>query len=172
MIVPGRWARHRRQLSAQRIVVVAATGEPEHTPRPHRGHGTWFTLREWTNHIFEPAFPVYVVDRDVFVVIARDRRTQAKTAASDDELAVLRRVEQFRRGHHTQQFEIVLLARTGRSLESMANAYQVRNLWQILDEDTPYRLPALVTCMGLPVLDLYLAQHVYETARDAQACPG
>lgn len=73
--------------------------------------------------------------------------------------------------HRRSQSLPLFFARTGRSLESMANAYQVRNLWQILDEDTPYRLPALVTCVGLPVLDLYLAQHVYETARDAAICP-
>ncbi|VBD50735.1 ornithine cyclodeaminase [Burkholderia pseudomallei] len=74
--------------------------------------------------------------------------------------------------HRRSQSLPLFFARTGRSLEAMANAYQVRNLWQIMDENTPYRLPALVTCVGLPVLDLYLAQHVYETARDSEACPG
>jgi alanine dehydrogenase len=74
--------------------------------------------------------------------------------------------------HRRSQSLPLFFARTGRSLESMAHAYPVRNLWQILDETTPYRLPALVTCVGLPVLDLYLAQHVYETARDAEAYPG
>ncbi len=73
--------------------------------------------------------------------------------------------------HRRSQSLPLFFLRTGRSLEAMADAYQARNLWQILDDDTPYRLPALVTCVGLPVLDLYLAQHVYETARDAETGP-
>ncbi|CAM8820009.1 ornithine cyclodeaminase [Burkholderia pseudomallei] len=74
--------------------------------------------------------------------------------------------------HRRSQSLPLFFLRTGRSLDAMAEAYQVRNLWQILDEDTPYRMPALVTCVGLPVLDLYLAQHVYETARDTAAPAG
>lgn len=74
--------------------------------------------------------------------------------------------------HRRSQSLPLFFLRTGRSLDAMADAYQVRNLWQILDENTPYRMPALVTCVGLPVLDLYLAQHVYETARDAEAYTG
>lgn len=74
--------------------------------------------------------------------------------------------------HRRSQSLPLFFARTGRSLEAMANAYQMHNLWQILDDDAPHRLPTLVTCVGLPVLDLYLAQHVYETARDTDVHAG
>lgn len=70
--------------------------------------------------------------------------------------------------HRCSQSLPLFFQRTGRSLELVADDYQIRNIWQILDDDVAtYRLPTLVTCVGLPVLDLYLAQHVYETARDS-----
>lgn len=53
----------------------------------------------------------------------------------------------------------------------MAEVYQIKNLWQILDESTAYPLPALVTCVGLPVLDLYLAQYIYETTPSISSKP-
>lgn len=65
--------------------------------------------------------------------------------------------------HRGSQSLALFFQQTGHSLESMAEVYQVKNLWQILDESTVYPLPVLVTCVGLPVLDLYLAQYVYET---------
>lgn len=72
--------------------------------------------------------------------------------------------------HRNSQSLPLYFARIGRSLQEVTGRYQILNLWQI-DEHagTRYRLPALVTCVGLPVLDLYLAQHVYETAREADA---
>ena len=51
----------------------------------------------------------------------------------------------------------------GQLLSQEAPKYQIGNLWSL--SRTPqvtYRRPALITCVGLPVLDLYVAQRVFE----------
>ncbi|AID27385.1 ornithine cyclodeaminase [Salmonella bongori] len=73
--------------------------------------------------------------------------------------------------HRGSQSLAIFFQQTGHSLKSMAEVYQIKNLWQILDESTAYPLPALVTCVGLPVLDLYLAQYIYETTPSISSKP-
>lgn len=73
--------------------------------------------------------------------------------------------------HRHSQSLPLFFSRAGLSLAAAAETQQIRSLWQVLDDELPCRLPALVTCVGLPVLDLYLAQHVYETACHATAPP-
>ncbi|HEV2682735.1 MAG TPA: hypothetical protein VGV14_19710 [Rhodanobacter sp.] len=70
--------------------------------------------------------------------------------------------------HRNSQSVALYFSRMGQSLEDVAKAYQVLNLWQIFDDCAfTCRTPILVTCVGMPVLDLYLAQHVHEAARPA-----
>jgi alanine dehydrogenase len=74
--------------------------------------------------------------------------------------------------HRCSQSLPLFFARTGCSLKGMSDVHQIQNLWQMPDKNILYRLPALVTCVGLPVLDLYLVQHVYETAHDTKIPEG
>jgi alanine dehydrogenase len=68
--------------------------------------------------------------------------------------------------HRNSQSLALYFSRAGRRLEDEAARYQVLNLWDALRQPRSlHRLPALVTCVGLPVLDLYLVQRVFELAR-------
>lgn len=74
--------------------------------------------------------------------------------------------------HRNSQSVALYFSRQGQSLEESATTYQVLNLWQIFDDPTfACRAPVLVTCVGMPALDLYLAQHVYETANGVTPSP-
>lgn len=54
-------------------------------------------------------------------------------------------------------------SRKNRSLASEAERFRIRNISQALaSPPVPLRGPALVTCVGLPALDLYVAQSLYE----------
>ncbi|WP_244114699.1 ornithine cyclodeaminase [Burkholderia cepacia] len=79
---------------------------------------------------------------------------EAGTVICDDVEAV---------AHRASQSLALYFSNRGRSLEDHVAPYQILNLWQILDDPTfRCRRPALVTCVGMPVLDLYLAQYAYE----------
>ncbi|MFL9883200.1 ornithine cyclodeaminase [Paraburkholderia agricolaris] len=72
--------------------------------------------------------------------------------------------------HRNSQSLALYFSRKRQSLEANVSRYQIHDLWQIRDDPTfRCRLPALVTCVGLPVLDLYLAQYVYERAEPGHA---
>ena len=65
--------------------------------------------------------------------------------------------------HRNSQSLALYFSRQGRRLEDLANLYGVRNLHELAGASpVPLRHPALFTCVGLPVLDLYLAQWLYE----------
>ncbi|SFT72058.1 ornithine cyclodeaminase [Paraburkholderia aspalathi] len=74
--------------------------------------------------------------------------------------------------HRNSQSVALYFSRMGQSLEDYANSYQILNFWEIFDDPVfVCRTPVLVTCVGMPVLDLYLAQHVYETANGITPSP-
>jgi len=66
--------------------------------------------------------------------------------------------------HRNSQSLPLYFSRSGRTLQEAAAEYRVANLPGLLGnpDASPRTGPALVTCVGLPVLDLYLAQWLYE----------
>lgn len=66
--------------------------------------------------------------------------------------------------HRNSQSLALFFSRTGRSLEAEAGRHGILNAWQALAAQNPtYRRPALLTCVGLPVLDLFVAQSIHES---------
>ncbi|RQR79244.1 ornithine cyclodeaminase [Burkholderia sp. Bp9012] len=110
-----------------------------------------------------PLFAAEDIGRDAVVLHLGGNETPASwirhvletgTVICDDVQTVAHR--------HSQSLALYFSAQ-GRSLEDSALPYQILDLWQILDDPTfNGRRPALVTCVGMPVLDLYLAQYAYE----------
>jgi alanine dehydrogenase len=69
--------------------------------------------------------------------------------------------------HRGSQSLSLYFRERGLTLSGEAAKYQIRDLWSLpAPGKVDYRRPALVTCVGLPVLDLYLTQHVFETSRE------
>ncbi|MBK5568926.1 ornithine cyclodeaminase [Ensifer sp. SSB1] len=54
-------------------------------------------------------------------------------------------------------------SRKGSTLEQLGPALGVMNLKDFCDAGGGSEFPILITCVGLPMLDLYVAAHVYET---------
>ncbi len=69
--------------------------------------------------------------------------------------------------HRNSQSLALFFSRTGRTLHDAARDHRIANLPNLLAHPAKETRsgPALVTCVGLPVLDLYLAQWVYEQQR-------
>ncbi|MFE0753199.1 hypothetical protein ACFW16_04545 [Inquilinus sp. NPDC058860] len=66
--------------------------------------------------------------------------------------------------HRNSQSLALYFSRSGRSLEAEAGRYQILSAWQAMaGQGAAWRRPALLTCVGLPVLDLYVAQSIHET---------
>lgn len=83
------------------------------------------------------------------------RMLESGTVMCDDVHAV---------SHRNSQSLALYFSRSGQSLEAEARRYQILNAWQALAVQRPaFRRPALVTCVGLPVLDLYVAQNIHES---------
>lgn len=65
--------------------------------------------------------------------------------------------------HRNSQSLPLYFSRQGRRLEELASQYGIRNLHELTGRPAvSLRRPALFTCVGLPVLDLYLAQWLHE----------
>lgn len=65
--------------------------------------------------------------------------------------------------HRASQSVSLYFKSRGLKLSEQAPKYQIGNLWSLSrNPRVAFRKPALVTCVGLPVLDLYVAQHVFE----------
>ncbi|MCA1409074.1 ornithine cyclodeaminase [Ensifer sp. IC3342] len=64
-------------------------------------------------------------------------------------------------------------SRMGSTLEQLGPALGVKSMKDCFDTSLVAEGPILVTCVGLPVLDLYVAAHVYETwlRPDAEMTP-
>lgn len=64
--------------------------------------------------------------------------------------------------HRNSQSLALFFSRQGQRLRDLASAFHVRSLHDVMSGTCMLRRPVLVTCVGLPVLDLYLTQWVYE----------
>lgn len=75
--------------------------------------------------------------------------------------------------HRGSQSLALFFSRQGRSLSMEAKHYKIHNLWDELQEGKKKAGPIFITCVGLPVLDLYVAEWVYEESRksDSQGFP-
>ncbi|TXE51899.1 ornithine cyclodeaminase [Serratia ureilytica] len=67
--------------------------------------------------------------------------------------------------HRGSQSLALFFSRQGRSLSMEAEQYKIHNLWHGLQEKKSKTGPVFITCVGLPVLDLYVAEWVYEESR-------
>jgi len=83
------------------------------------------------------------------------RMLESGTVMCDDVHAV---------SHRNSQSLALYFSRAGRSLEAEAGRYQILSAAQaVAHPGATYRRPALMTCVGLPVLDLYVAQSIHES---------
>lgn len=74
--------------------------------------------------------------------------------------------------HRNSQSLALFFSRQGVRLRDLAGVFRIRNLHELAGHPpTSLRRPVLVTCVGLPVLDLYLAQWLHEQKRPGPAMP-
>ncbi len=64
--------------------------------------------------------------------------------------------------HRNSQSLALFFSRQGVRLSDLAGLFRIRSLHEAMSATSLLRRPVLVTCVGLPVLDLYLAQWLYE----------
>ncbi len=64
--------------------------------------------------------------------------------------------------HRNSQSLALFFSRQGVRLSDLAGLFRIRSLHEAMTATSLLRRPVLVTCVGLPVLDLYLAQWLYE----------